>query len=79
MTIAYTAPIIANNETSVIVTFTNSDGKVYTRSINVPYKDGVLNEQEWNQRLEDHLRAVKHKSELGVITFTPPNENSANT
>jgi hypothetical protein len=83
MAITYTKPEIANNETSVNVTFTNDDGFVYTRSINVPYKDGILDEAEWNQRLEDHLRSVIHKSGLRVITFTDPNavieETSANT
>lgn len=73
MAITYTKPEIANNETSVSVTFTNDDGFVFTRSINVPYKDGALDETEWDQRLEDHLRAVIHKSGLGVISFTDPN------
>ena len=79
MAITYTKPEIANSETSVNVTFTNDDGFVFTRSINVPYKDGELDEAEWDQRLEDHLRAVIHKSALGVISFTDPNAISANT
>lgn len=73
MTITYTKPEIANNATSVSVTFTNADGFVFTRSINVPYKDGELDEAEWDQRLEDHLRSVIHKSEVGIISFTDPN------
>lgn len=81
MAITYTTAEIANNATSVLVTFTNEAGNVFSRSVNVPYKDGVLDETEWNQRLEDHLRAVTHKANLGVISFVPPSEDAttANT
>lgn len=72
MTITYTAAEIANNATSVQVTFENEEGNVYIRSINVPYSNGDVDLVEWNQRLEDHLRAVNHKVNLGVISFVPP-------
>lgn len=72
MPITYSHEPINNKETSVPVTFTDDDGKVYTRSINVPYKNGLLDKDEWEQRLEDHLRSVIHKSQLGVVTFVEP-------
>jgi len=72
MAITYNNPEIANNAVSVVVTFTNDLGYVFSRSINVPYVNGVFDQAAWTQRLEDHLRAVIHKSDIGVITFVDP-------
>lgn len=72
MAITYTVDEIANNATTVKVTFTNEEGNVFIRSINVPYNNGSIDESQLNQFLEDHLRAVTYKAGLGVITFTPP-------
>jgi len=73
MEITYTKPEILNGERSVSVTFTNEDGLVYIRSINVPYdENNVLIETEYDRILEDHLRAVKYKFQIGLISFTTP-------
>lgn len=72
MAITYIVDEIANNAISAKVTFCNEEGNVYIRSVNVPYKDGELDTVEWEQRLEDHLRSVTHKANLGVISFVPP-------
>jgi hypothetical protein len=72
MSIVYNNPEIANNATSVEVTFTNDDGKVFKRHINVPYKDGAVDKSAWATRLEEHLMAVNHKVAVGVIQFIDP-------
>lgn len=71
--ITYTVGDMGNNVTQVMVTYTISTGNVYTRTINVPYSNGVLDTVEWDRRLEDHLRSVYYKYEIGLITFNPPN------
>jgi hypothetical protein len=80
MAITYNNPEIANNATSVEVTFTNDEGKVFKRHINVPYKDGAVDADGWAVRLEEHLAAVKHKVSVGVVSFVDPTDPAnANT
>lgn len=72
MAITYATPVVEENALTAKVVYTNDEGKVFERSINVPYVDGVLDEAEWATRLEQHLSAVKHKAAVGVIQFTDP-------
>ena len=72
MAITYNNPEIVNNATSVEVTFTNDEGKIFKRHINVPYTNGAVDQLAWETRLEEHLMAVKHKLSVGVITFVEP-------
>lgn len=75
MTITYQVPIIPEGSGSVNVTFTNSEGDIYTRGVNVPRNtDGTVDIVEWTNRLEGQLRGLEHKVALGVATFTPPVE-----
>lgn len=72
MAITYATPVVEEGALSAKVVFTNDEGKVFERSINVPYVDGVLDTAEWEMRLEQHLSAVKHKAAVGVVQFTDP-------
>ena len=78
MPITSIKPEINNGAKSVSVTFTNEEGKVYVRSINVPYKDGVVNQELFDEWLNSHLMAVEHKANVGVIQFVDPSANTDN-
>ena len=48
MTITYQVPIVPEGSGSVNVTFTNSEGDIYTRGVNVPRNtDGTVDIVEW--------------------------------
>lgn len=69
MNITYTVDDMSNNESSVKVTYTNENGDIYSRYINVPYSNGILDVPEWQNRLNSHLSAVKYKLNVGAIQF----------
>jgi hypothetical protein len=76
MSIIYLQPEIPENATSANVVFIDeSDGKQFIRSINIPYNssNNTVNLIELNTRLEEHLRSVIYKREMGTIVFIDPN------
>ena len=77
MAITFVKPEIPAGAKSVSVTYTNGDGKVFTRSINVPYAGGEVNEEMFDQFLADHLRAIEYKASIGVVEFRDPVEEPA--
>lgn len=76
MAITYTVDNYEETDKSVKVTFTNSEGLVHERYVNIPHnEDGTVNEEYFQEILEGQLRGVENKLVIGVITFAEPNQN----
>lgn len=74
--ITYTIPEITDQE-FVAVTFTNSEGLVYTREVRIPRdSDNNVDQSLWEEILQGQLAGVEMKSRLGVAVFEDPNENT---
>lgn len=74
MSITYTVASYVEEDTTVEVTYTNDDGFIHTRRINIPHlEDGSIDEDYFNKILEDQLRGVENKVAIGVIHFSDPN------
>jgi len=74
MAITYTVAEYSESDSSVEVTYTNDSGFVHKRYINIPKNgEGAINEEYFNQILEDQLRGVEHKVTVGAVTFSDPN------
>ena len=75
MTITYTVAEYTAEDSSVEVTYTNDAGLVYKRIVNIPKDaEGAINEEYFNQILEDQLRGVENKVVVGAATFRDPSE-----
>jgi hypothetical protein len=73
--ITYTVAEYTSEETSVEVTFTNAEGLVHKRNVNIPRDaSGSVDEEAFNDILEGQLRGVENKLKVGVVTFIDPNE-----
>ena len=74
MNISYIEPEIPQDARSVVVKFINDENnKEYSRSINVPYdSNNSVDLIEWNTRLQDHLRSVIYKHNIGLMEFVDP-------
>lgn len=74
--ITYTVPEFTDEE-FVIVTYTNSEGLVYTREVRVPRDSNNNVDQDlWEEILQGQLAGVKSKYALGVASFKDPNEDT---
>ena len=70
----YTIAEYTNEDTSVEVTYENSEGFIHKRNINIPHlEDGSIDEEYFNEILEGQLRGVNNKITVGAIGFTNPN------
>ena len=70
----YTVAEYTTEDTSVEVTYENSDGFVHKRNINIPHlEDGSIDEEYFQEILEGQLRGVNNKVTVGAISFTDPN------
>ena len=77
MSITYTVAGIGTGDTTVEVTYTNSDSHEHKRTLNIPYlENGEIDTEYWQEILEGQLRGVQNKSTLGVISFVDPNAES---
>jgi len=75
MAITYTVAEYTTEDSSVEVTYTNDAGFVYKRTVNIPKNgEGSIDENYFNQILEDQLRGVENKVVVGAATFRDPNE-----
>lgn len=71
--ITYTVAEYQKGDRTVEVTFTNDDGFIHKRSVNIPYNsDGSIDENYFQEILEGQLRGVENKIKLGVVTFMDP-------
>ena len=76
MAITYTVADYTAEDSSVEVTYTNDAGLVYKRTVNIPKNgEGAIDEEYFNQILEDQLRGVENKVVVGAATFRDPNED----
>jgi len=74
MAITYEVGGYAAEDRSVEVVFTNDEGFVHKRQVNIPKEEnGSVDQDAFNEILEGQLRGVENKVALGVISFTDPN------
>ena len=60
-------------DTSVEVTYENSEGNIHKRTINIPHlEDGSIDEEYFQEILEGQLRGVNNKIFVGAIQFVDP-------
>ena len=72
----YTVSEYTSEDTSVEVTYENSEGNIHKRTINIPHlENGNIDETYFQEILEGQLRGVNNKIAVGAISFTDPNEN----
>jgi len=65
---------------SVEVTYTDDQGYIYTRSVNIPRTDtGEVDQDHFNLILDQQLLGVNNKKAVGVAVFRDPNESSDDT
>jgi hypothetical protein len=70
----YTVAEYTTEDTSVEVTYENSEGFIHKRNINIPHlEDGSIDEEYFQEILEGQLRGVNSKIRVGAISFTDPN------
>jgi hypothetical protein len=81
--ITYTIGNYVEGDNFVEVTYTNSEGFIYKKMVNIPYLEiGQYGEGEssidqpyFQEILEGQLMGVINKLRMGLITFVDPNEN----
>jgi hypothetical protein len=70
----YTVAEYTTEDTSVEVTYENSEGFIHKRNINIPHlENGSIDEEYFQEILEGQLRGVNSKIRVGAISFTDPN------
>lgn len=73
MTLTYTVADFADSDTTAQVTYTNAAGGIHTRDLRIPRtSEGTLDQEVWDQILEDQLNGLKRKIEVGAIRFVDP-------
>ena len=61
----------------VKITFTNDDGLVHERHINIPHlEDESVNEEYFQEIIQGQLRGVENKLKVGAVTFIDPDANT---
>lgn len=75
--ITYEVAEYAVGDKTVEMTFTDDEGFVHKRQVNIPYNsDGTVDEEYLQEIFEGQLRGVKNKFRLGMIEFRDPSEVS---
>ena len=70
----------SDTDTSVEVTFTNSDGWTISRTVNIPRNEnGSVDEEQLNQIVNDQNLGLFNKVKLGVCEFVDPNAEPEET
>ena len=78
--ITYEVATFADTDTKVDVTYTNDEGFVHIRKLNIPRnEDGTLNSDRWQEILDGQERGVLNKASLGVISFQDPADTGSGT
>ena len=73
MSLTYTVADFADSDTTVQVTYTNEAGGVHTRDLRIPRtSEGTIDQELWNQILEEQFIGLKRKIEVGAIRFVDP-------
>jgi hypothetical protein len=70
----YTLGEYSAEDTVTDITYTNADGHVHVRTVNIPRdSDGEVIQDSFCQILADQLKNVNNKADLGLIGFGDPN------
>lgn len=70
----YTVADYLETDRHVEVTFTNDEGFVHKRMVNIPHlPDGSIDEAYFTEILEGQLRGVNNKLVVNAISFVDPN------
>jgi hypothetical protein len=73
MITTYTVADYLESDRHVEVTYTNDEGFVNKRQVNIPHlPDGSIDEAYFGEILEGQLRGVNNKLVMEVITFVDP-------
>ena len=73
MITTYTVADYLESDKHVEVTYSNGEGFVYKRMVNIPHlSDGSIDETYFQEILDGQL-GVNNKLTVGVITFIDPN------
>jgi hypothetical protein len=68
--ITYELTEYQQQDKTVEVIYTNSEGLVYKRIVNIPHKeDGSIDQEYFQSILEGQLNGVINKTKFGVIEF----------
>lgn len=71
--ITYTIADFEETDKTVEVTYTNADGYIHVRTLNIPrLEDGTLDQEYWEEILEGQLRGVENKVRVGAVSFVDP-------
>lgn len=74
MAITYNVADYTTEDKTVEVTYTNDEGFVHKRTINIPHlEDGSIDEEYFQDILEGQLLGVENKIRVGAVTFVDPN------
>jgi hypothetical protein len=61
----------------VKITFTNDEGLIHERHINIPHlEDGSVDEYYFQEIIQGQLRGVENKVRIGAVTFIDPNQEN---
>jgi len=73
--IEYTVADHEEGESEVEVVYTDADGRIYKRSVNIPrFEDGTIDEEYFDEILASQLAGVYNKRKVGVAVFKYPEE-----
>lgn len=75
MPITYEVAEYEVGDRTVEMIFTDDEGFVHKRQVNIPYNsDGTVDEDYLQEIFEGQYRGVINKKKIGIITFTDPTE-----
>ena len=72
MSITYELGNYQSGDKTVEVTFTNEEGLIHKRMVNIPYENGSIDRNYFQEILEGQLRGVENKLKVGAISFIDP-------
>ena len=78
--ITYTVAAFTDTDLRTDVTYTDDEGLVHIRTLNIPRnEDGTLDADQWQEILDGQERGVLNKLRLNVIEFQDPADTSSET
>jgi len=78
--ITYSVAEYTAEDRTVEVTYTNADGHIHTRQINIPKtSEGAVDWDYLTRIFEEQLAGVENKVRVGAVTFVDPNASAETT
>lgn len=78
MTITYEVSEYQIGDGTAEMVFTDENGLVYKRLVNIPYIDENTIDEDYLQEIfEGQFRGVENKMKIGIIEFKDPNASNA--